>query len=381
MVQIKDKTTCCGCEACVQICPVNCIDTSFDDHGFIYPTVNFERCIGCGLCDSVCPYLNQESEIVPLKQFAAFSNDYSIRERSSSGGIFSLLAERVIKRKGVVFGAGFDGSFVVHHMHCDSLDGLDNLRGSKYVQSRIGDSFNMVKHYLLESRQVLFSGTPCQVSALKLFLKKDYDNLLTVEVFCHGVPSPKVWNDYLASQLSGHSCVSFSFRDKSKHGWRQYSYRLDKSNGEVVCDYYFNNSYSDGFLNNLTLRPSCFNCPSKLYNSRADISIGDYWGVEQFHPEIDDNMGCSAVVIHNSKGASCFEAISCVKKDTDLESILRRNSLVWRSAQKPYDYDSFWRLYLRKGINSINISLDRRCSNIYILLQRINKLIDGLFRI
>ena len=188
MIEVKDKANCCGCEACVQICPVNCIDTFVDDYGFIYPTVNSEKCIGCGLCDSVCPFLNQESRTVPLKQYAAFSTDSEIRERSSSGGIFSLLAERVINKKGVVFGAGFDDNFVVHHLHCDSLDGLDILRGSKYVQSRIGNSFNLVKQLLSKSRQVLFSGTPCQIFALKLFLKKDYDNLLTVEVFCHGVP-------------------------------------------------------------------------------------------------------------------------------------------------------------------------------------------------
>lgn len=355
------KIDCCGCEACVQICPVDCISFSQDEKGFFYPSVDSGRCVGCHKCDRVCSYYHSFNSN-HLNQYAAFSDDLSLRMKSSSGGIFSLLSSSVLQKGGVVFGASFDDSFNVVHTAIESHDELYKLQGSKYVQSRIGSSFVLARKYLEDSYPVLFSGTPCQISALKLYLGTDYPNLVTVEVFCHGVPSPKIWNDYLKSLIGKQKCVSVFFRDKTKYGWRNYSYRIEVENNRILYLPYGENVYSDGFLSDLTIRPSCFDCPSKIYNSRADISIGDYWGVESIHKEIDDNLGCSAVIIHNHKGQVLFDSISCTKIETRLEDIIKGNPLIAKSANKPDYYDSFWKEYSKKGINAIPICLGKNVS-------------------
>lgn len=360
MIEFSENE-CCGCEACVQICPTNCISFSLGAKGFFYPKVDSERCVRCHKCERVCPYYHR-SISTQLNQFAAFSDDLSLRMKSSSGGIFSLLSAKILNKGGVVFGASFDESFRVIHSYIESDNELYKLQGSKYVQSRIGNSFVLVRKYLEDSYPVLFSGTPCQVSALQLFLGHDYPNLVTVEVFCHGVPCPMIWDDYLRSLIGNKRCKSVFFRDKTRYGWRDYSYRVETEDNSIIYLPYGENVYSDGFLSDLTIRPSCFNCPSKIDNSRADISIGDYWGVDNIHKEIDDNLGCSAVIIHSQKGQFLFDSISCIKIQTRLEDIIKGNPLIANSALKPDNYDSFWEIYHIKGIKAIPISLGKNVS-------------------
>ena len=195
MIRILDKEKCCGCESCVQVCPKHCIKFVKDRQGFGYPKVIESKCIHCGLCEKSCPILNASNKVLPsdVPLFAAYNDDDRERATSSSGGIFKQLADYVIAQKGVVFGAAFDEEWNVIHDYAESANDIERLKRSKYVQSSIKDSYKNVKSFLQDARLVLFVGTPCQIAGLKAFLKKDYENLLTVDVVCHGVPSPLVW--------------------------------------------------------------------------------------------------------------------------------------------------------------------------------------------
>lgn len=197
MINIRDKYSCCGCAACVQACPKDCISFEEDEQGFRYPFVDKIRCIDCGLCEKVCPFINQSEPLKPQKVYAAKNPNDEIRLKSSSGGIFTMLAEFIIDEGGVVFGARFDKNWEVEHGYTQIKEGIEAFRGSKYLQSRIGNTYVQVRDFLIEGRKVLFSGTSCQIAGLKLFLRKDYDNLLTIDIVCHGVPSPLIWRTYL----------------------------------------------------------------------------------------------------------------------------------------------------------------------------------------
>ena len=212
MIQISDKRKCCGCSACVQACPKQCITMQQDAEGFLYPQVDTSNCIDCGLCENVCPFLHPYEPRTPIHTYAAINNDEQIRLESSSGGIFTLLAEQIINDGGVVFGALFDDNWQVTIDHTETTDGLAAFRGSKYVQARVGDTYAKCAKFLKAGRKVLYSGTPCQVTGLKLYLGKDYDNLQLVEIACHGVPSPAVWRDYLYSVSHGEKITSVNFR-------------------------------------------------------------------------------------------------------------------------------------------------------------------------
>lgn len=230
MINPKTKSDCCGCEACGQVCPRRCIDFSADGEGFLYPKVNLELCVNCGLCERVCPVVNQADPVLPRSVFAAKSKLLSERMASSSGGIFPLLAKSAIARGGVVFGAAFDENLNVRHSHAETEAQLSAFSGSKYVQSRIGNSFRLAADFLKAGRFVLFSGTPCQISGLKKFLGKDYENLLAVEVICHGVPSPKVFSDYTSA---ARSVKRICFKDKST-GWKKYSVSIESADRNGV---------------------------------------------------------------------------------------------------------------------------------------------------
>ena len=197
MINIEDKKQCCGCSACVQRCPKQCIVMKEDEEGFLYPVADKDVCIDCNLCEQVCPVLRQREEREPLDVYAAFNKNEEVRMQSSSGGVFTALAESIIKEGGVVFGARFNEDWEVVHDYVETVEGLSAFRGSKYVQSRIGCTFSQAEQFLKQGRKVLFSGTPCQIAGLKLFLRKEYENLLSVDFICHGVPSPGVWRQYL----------------------------------------------------------------------------------------------------------------------------------------------------------------------------------------
>ncbi len=302
MIKILDKSQCCGCEACRNICPRQCILMKEDKEGFLYPEVNLADCIECGLCEKVCPVLYPEKERIPVAIYAAKHCDENIRLASSSGGVFTFIAEKVIDEGGVVFGARFNDQWEVIHDYVETKEKLSCFRGSKYVQSRIGDTYKQVLHFLQSGRKVLFTGTSCQIAGLKLFLRKEYDNLLTTDVICHGVPSPKVWKRYLSEITSADSIqiTNIAFRNK-QNGWHNYFLSVKSGEKELSNIPAYSGVYSHLFLADLMLRPSCYSCPAKSGKSCSDITLGDFWGIENVCPELDDDKGCSVVLLYNPR--------------------------------------------------------------------------------
>lgn len=258
--------------------------------------------------------------------FAAIHPDEKIRRHSSSGGAFTALSELILNTGGVIFGAGFDENWHVVHTSAENFDELENLRGSKYVQSQIGDIYKRVKIELEKGRRVLFSGTPCQCAGLKSFLGKDYDTLLTVDIICHGTPSPKLWESYIEYRAQGHDIARVNFRSK-RFGWRS-DYCIEINFYD--CGYYSKIGTSDiffkEFLNNLTLRPSCHECKFKFPNGKADITIADAWSVQNFAPKFFDNRGTSLVIVHTANGKNFFTKAKLARQRINFDVVPSTNS-------------------------------------------------------
>lgn len=340
MIRITDKHNCCGCEACVQACPKQCISFEEDNEGFRYPKVDDSLCVECGACERTCPILNSDAERKPQRQVAAINPDSIVREQSSSGGIFTMLAEQVIRQKeGVVFGVRFDEHWQAVFDYTETVDGLAAFRGSKYVQALVGQSFLQAREFLKQGRMVLFSGSPCQIAGLRHFLRRDYDNLVTVDFICHGTPSPKVWSRYLdeVTQNAVHAISDVQFRNK-KQGWKRFNLEMayDKDGQTVsLSSWHQKNHFMRIFLQNVILRPSCYSCKAKGGRSGSDITIADFWGIQQLNPEMDDDMGTSLVMLHTEKGTTLYDSLNITRQwDTAYEDILKLNPSVERSAKE-----------------------------------------------
>lgn len=343
MIRVLDKSQCCGCEACRNICPRQCILMKDDKEGFLYPEVNLADCIDCGLCEKVCPVLHPAKERRPVAVYAAKHCDDNIRLVSSSGGVFTFIAEKVIDEGGVVFGARFNDQWKVIHDYVETKDRLSCLRGSKYVQSRIGDTYKQALHFLQSGRKVLFTGTSCQIAGLKLFLRKEYDNLLTADVICHGVPSPKVWKKFLDEITSTNrlQVTDISFRNKQK-GWRNYFLSVKSDEKELSDIPVYSGIYSHLFLADLMLRPSCYSCPAKSGESCSDITLGDFWGIENILPEFDDDKGCSVALLYNPKSKYFIEGMNI--SDVVYNQAKHGNPSLEVSANCPVNRNYFFRL-------------------------------------
>lgn len=353
MIQVYNKSTCCGCSACIQICPKKCISFEEDCEGFRYPQVDTDTCIDCGLCEKVCPELAPLSSQQPHKVYAAINQDEEIRLASSSGGIFTHLAEQIIAKGGVVFGARFNKEWEVVHDYTETLDGLTAFRGSKYLQSKIGATYQQAEKFLKAGRDVLFSGTPCQIAGLKLFLRREYPNLLTVDFVCHGVPSPLAWRYYLNEQQKGSETTisTIHFRDKAT-GWKSYSLTLgDNQKGCIYTNRFYKDAYMQAFLANLTLRPSCYACPAKAGRSQSDITIGDFWGIEKIKPEIDDNKGVSLVMLNNNKEICDLSGCNLIAM-TYKDASAGNPSILYSSSKSPYRHLFFRQLERSQSISS-----------------------------
>lgn len=281
-----------------------------DREGFVYPEVDATACVDCGLCETVCPVLHPGQRRLPVEAYAARNCDESVRLASSSGGVFTRLAEWILDRGGVVFGARFNEKWEVVHDYAETREALARFRGSKYVQSRIGDTYRQAERFLKEGRMVLFTGTSCQIAGLKRFLRREYENLLAVDVVCHGVPSPKVWRRYLEDITGGipESISSVSFRDKQE-GWRDYHLSIKTEKTELSHVRPYIGIYARLFLFDLMSRPSCHSCPSKGGRSCSDMTLGDFWGIERVDPAFDDDRGCSLVLVYNPVWRSILEGI------------------------------------------------------------------------
>ncbi len=311
MLKLKRKQDCCGCSSCAQVCPKNCISMTVDAEGFLYPRIDESSCIHCRKCEAACPILTkQATSLSAPASYAAYAHDDGLRSVSSSGGIFSLLALWVLRQNGVVFGAAFAEDHSVHHIMIDCEEDLPLLQGSKYVQSRIENTYTEARQQLEQGKTVLFSGVACQIAGLRAFLKKDWENLYTVDVLCHGVPSPKVWELYLARQKQnyGSEISGISFRNKAE-GWKDFSMELAFRNGETYRQTLHTDPYMQYFLSDICLRPSCYSCQFKELPHPSDLTLGDAWGIEGWMPEMDDDRGTSLVFVNTPAGQVCWDAI------------------------------------------------------------------------
>ncbi|HPW74771.1 MAG TPA: Coenzyme F420 hydrogenase/dehydrogenase, beta subunit C-terminal domain [Kiritimatiellia bacterium] len=337
---------CTGCSACSAICPESCVALLPDREGFLRPHVDSARCLRCGLCTKICPGLHPGLPArEPVAVYAAQNTCAAVREESSSGGVFSLLAERVLERGGVVFGAGCDATFRVVHQEVEDAADLARLRGSKYVQSDMNDIFRRVRQHLGAGRQVLFSGSPCQVAGLRAFLGKVFDRLLCVDFVCHGVPSPRVfelWKRRLEKR-SRSAITGISFRNKAC-GWRQFSFAATFADGRTYRETVKEELYLRGFLSNLFLRPACHACRFKEMKSGSDLTLADYWGVEKRFPCFRDNRGTSLVLANSAKGVEAFR--SCASgvefRDSDYAHAVACNPSIVRSSRPHPDRARFF---------------------------------------
>ena len=348
MLNVKDKNKCSGCKACYNICPKNGIKMVTDEEGFWYPKVNEDICIQCGLCEKVCPeinvYNNDKSYDKPMV-LAAWNKDKDKRIASSSGGIFLSIGEWIISQDGVVFGAGYDNNFQVIHKEVRSLEELDELKGSKYVQSDINDSYMKTKANLGNNKKVLFVGTPCQIAGLYNYLQKDYNNLFTCDLVCHGVPSPEVFKRYIGwlEKIYGSRIKRIAFRHK-KYGWKLYSVSFQFENDTEYSKILKEDPYLLGFLRDYYLRPSCYTCIYAKLPRISDITLGDFWGVANRYPELDDDKGTSLLLINSNKGKCLLE--NC--KDSiyifhcDLEHAIRGNPCIVKPVNRPKLREKFF---------------------------------------
>ena len=338
MIALHTKIACCGCGTCAQACPRNCIKLETDREGFWYPVVDRERCVECGACERVCPMLHPGEKPEEISVFAACCLEENVRETSSSGGVFQLLAEAVLSEGGAVFGAAFGMDHSVQHVMVTSHEQLPRLKGSKYVQSAMGDCYCQAAEKLRSGELVLFTGTPCQVAGLKRYIKKDYENLFAVDILCHGVPSPTVWKTYKKEQQRKYDCEikTVSFRHKS-FGWHQFSMMLEFENGEGYDIVHREDPFMRVFLDNLCLRPSCHDCKFRESRSGADLTIGDAWGIEKWMPEMDDDKGTSVVIVNTTKGQALLEQVreGMELRQVDAETVLA-NNMVYHKSVRPH---------------------------------------------
>lgn len=391
MIEILRKEDCVGCNACVQRCPKSCISMHEDEQGFMYPKVDLGLCINCHLCEKVCPVTNQAEPQKPLQTYAAKNRDAEVKRNSSSGGIFYALAETIISEGGVVFGAKFNDDWEVVHAYAETLEGIKAFQGSKYVQSRIGETFTQAEQFLKAGRRVMFTGTPCQIAGLKHFLRKDYGSqLLTVDVVCHGVPSPLVWREYLKyitrpkgasagkntdfestlKDIEIRDISRISFRDKriswekygfsvhtvARQGDRNSDFQSTKSQSEeqeLLFEILDKNLFMQGFLKDLYLRPSCYECPAKCGKSQSDITLADFWGISAMQPQDYDSTGVSLVLANTTAGLGILQKLdgrSLQITPSSYETALRCNPSIEHPVHRTRWVDEFWSLYPQQGL-------------------------------
>ena len=362
---LTDNQFCTSCAACENVCPKDAISMHLDKNGFLRPIVNEVKCIHCGLCEKKCPIKKKVTSPncnyeVPFV-YAAFTKDAQIRIKSSSGGLFSVLATEILKQNGAVIGVAQQRETNFKHTIIRSEKELQLLRGSKYVQASPGLIYRETKKLLQENIKVLFSGTPCQIAALYSYLgERHYENLWTIDVVCHGTPSFNLFLKYIheiEARVKG-KVVRSQFRDKSK-GWANFSmsHTIQNQNGHNFQEFHplQEDLFLRLFLSNICLNESCHDCKYNGIPRLADITLGDFWGVKRFHPEMDDNMGTSVVLVNNSKGMGLFNQIKAdiIFCKSELNKAINNNPCIIRSYPKNQNSDKFFADIICFSINDL----------------------------
>lgn len=349
----KDSADCCGCKACEQICAHQAISFQIDDEGFWYPSVNEDNCVQCGLCEKVCPM--EEAEKVLNSKGKAYAFQLSDKDQllnSSSGGVFYAVASTILKVNGVVYGAAFEGKNV-KHKRVDISEDLLDLMGSKYVQSDTGNTYSQVKQDLKSGKIVFYTGTPCQIAGLRLYLRKEYENLLTADLVCHGTPSPKILADtisHIEDRLKARF-LSYSFRDKKVGGWScsSSSSSYEKGSGRTYLKYSKEmEAYFKAFISGHLMRMNCYQCPFARIERPGDITIADYWGVKKLHPEFPNiSKGMSLFISNTKKGDQLLQQLSRLHfaKEVDLKQAADKNPNLQKPTPYPVERESSYQLF------------------------------------
>jgi coenzyme F420-reducing hydrogenase beta subunit len=352
---ILTGTSCCGCGACCNICAKNAIQMNPNEEGFLYPVIDDQQCVDCGLCLSVCPTHSKEEILnYPLSSFAAWSKNDKIRFESSSGGVFSVIAEQILDSGGVVYGAAWGKDLKLTHICVEHVDQLGQLRGSKYLQSDIGSCYSEVKKHLHDGRRVCFCGTPCQIAGLKLFLRKDYDNLITLDFVCHGVPSQKIFDLFVADIESRKNvCLDkYNFRDKTINGWACNSSSSGlETESKIRKTFVFDmamSSYMNLFMKGMISRESCYSCDFSQKRRCSDFTLGDFWGVTDVFPEFKNvSNGVSMLLVNTQKALAFLSDIEedIILHDCSVDIIASYNSNLNQPTYRPKDRDGIKNLF------------------------------------
>lgn len=369
MILFQDKKDCCGCGTCALVCPKTAIKMRDDEHGFVYPVVHQELCVNCGLCKKVCAFQQKAGKNEPKSVYAVSRLDKEELKHSASGGVFAGMATEWIKQGGVVFGSALvreNGTLAARHIAAESMEELPPLLGSKYVQSQLGETFKQAKKLLNENREVLFSGTPCQIASLQAYLGREYDNLVTVDLICHGVPSNKMFGEYIAllHKKEKNFVIDFRFRDK-EDGWGLNGvvvYDVGGAQKRVSVPSYIS-SYYQCFLAGDTYRESCYQCPYAGKSHPADFTIGDFWGIEKEHPEylvpegeLDIKAGISVLMVNSQKGQDVYPMFSkqFIVYPSSLEHASRENEQLNRPSTPGQNRNEVMWIYGQKGYKAVD---------------------------
>lgn len=346
---LNNVDECTGCNGCKNVCPKQCIFMKMSDDGFYYPQIEHNLCVECGLCAMVCPINNTSFHSNP-ESIIAYKNDNDVREQSTSGGFFTAISDYILNKNGVVYGAIFDQNFKVMHQRANDIATRNAMRYSKYVQSDIGKTYSRAGEDLLNKKTVLFTGTPCQISGLNNYLsvrKISNKNLITCDFICHGTPSPLIWENYLSFIHTKYNdnILAVNFRDKTL-GWHKPQLKIimehHTQSGTEAQDAFYQLFYS-----NCILRKSCHICPYTSIKRVSDITMADFWGVENSYPQLDDNKGLSLLLINSQKGADIIGKLGIQFDEIRLEDI--RQPHLYHPALASRKRDKFWNEYSTKG--------------------------------
>lgn len=343
MNTIGNVNICTSCEACVQICPKQCIKLELSE-GFQYkPTVDKQKCVECGLCIDVC-HLNKLSikAQADTKCMACVNNDEQEVALSTSGGVFGAIAKYVLELGGIVYGCAYQGHLQVKHIRINTIADLHLLRGSKYVQSRVGDTYKQAEKDLKDGKLVLYSGTPCQIAGLKSFLRKDYKNLITIDLICHGVPPASAFNKFVDGYEKKYNIVldNVDFRSKENKGWGLSGYLYGHKKEKIIRRklYSFDNWYYFYFLKGAIYTSACYECKYANLNRPGDFTLGDFWGSEKFNLSFKDAKGCSLVLLNTVRAQKIFSRLSLRYNSVSIENACKFNGQLIAPTKKPDNY-------------------------------------------